>query len=142
MTTSENEQINPATKLGFQSGEVVQELGHADDADQELRDAIVAVTGNELVDENYDDVADVVLQWFRAQDGDLADQLADALGSLADGGYVWLLTPKAGQDGQVEPSHIGEAAPTVGLSQTTSISAGPQWRATRLVSPKASHGRR
>ncbi|MER7396221.1 DUF3052 domain-containing protein [Streptomyces sp. NPDC000151] len=141
MTTSENEQISPAAKLGLQSGQVVQEFGHADDADEELRDAIVAVTGNELVDENYEDVADVVLQWFRDQDGDLADQLANALGSLADGGCIWLLTPKAGQEGEVEPSDIGEAVPTVGLSRTTSISAGPQWRATRLVSPKASRSR-
>ncbi len=56
---------------------------------------------------------------------------------LADGGYILLLTPKAGRDGHVEPSEIGEAAPTAGLSQTSTVSAGKNWSATRLVAPKA-----
>ena len=72
----------------------------------------------------YDDVVDVVLLWWRDGDGDLVDALVDALTPLADGGYIWLLTPKAGRDGHVEPSEIGEAAPTAGLSQTSSVSAG------------------
>lgn len=144
MTTSENERISPAAKLGFQSGQVVLELGHGDDVDKELRDDIVTATGNDLVDEGHDDVADAVLLWFREQDGDLTDSLVGALASLADGGYVWLLTPKAGREGYVEPSDIAEAATTAGLAQTMSVSAGPQWAATRLVSPKAarSSGRR
>jgi Protein of unknown function (DUF3052) len=37
----------------------------------------------------------------------------------------------------VEPSEIGEAAPTAGLSQTSTVSAGRNWSASRLVSPKA-----
>ena len=53
--------------------------------------------------------------------------------ALADGGQIWLLTPKAGRDGHVEPSDIGEDATTAGLSQTSSISAAPDWSGTRLV---------
>jgi hypothetical protein len=37
----------------------------------------------------------------------------------------------------VEPSDIGEAAPTAGLSQTSSVSAARDWLGTRLVAPKA-----
>jgi hypothetical protein len=36
----------------------------------------------------------------------------------------------------VEPSDIGEDAATAGLSQTSSISAAPDWSGTRLVTPK------
>jgi hypothetical protein len=82
-------------------------------------------------------VVDVVLLWWRDDDGDLFDALSDALTTLADGGHIWLLTPKAGRDGHVEPSDIGEAAQTAGLSQTSSISAAREWSGTRLVTPKS-----
>ena len=98
---------------------------------------IVDRTGSELVDEDYDDVVDVVLLWWRDGDGDLVDALVDALAPLADNGVIWLLTPKAGRTGHVEPSDISEAAPTAGLQQTSSISAGRDWNGARLVAPKA-----
>ena len=126
-----------AERLGIKPGQVVQEIGYDDDSDDVLRDAIVGVEGVELVGEDYDDVVDVVLMWYRDGDGDLVDSLVDALTPLADGGYIWLLTPKAGRQGHVEPSDIGEAAPTAGLSQTSSVSAGRDWSGTRLVAPKA-----
>ncbi len=131
------EQRNLASRLGLQPGQVVQELGYDDDSDDDIHQAIIGLTGNELVDEDYDDVVDVVLLWWREEDGDLVDALVDALTSLADGGHIWLLTPKAGRDGHVEPSDIGEAAPTAGLSQTSTVSAARDWSGTRLVSPKA-----
>jgi hypothetical protein len=124
-------------RLGIKPGHVVQELGYDDDCDEQLRDAIAGVDGVELVDEDYDDVVDVVLLWWRDCDGDLVDALVDALTPLTDGGYIWLLTPKAGRANHVEPSDIGEAAPTAGLSQTSSLSAGRDWSGTRLVAPKA-----
>ena len=126
-----------ATRLGVSSGQVVQELGYDDDCDDELRQAIESVTGTGLVDEDYDDVVDVVLLWWREDDGDLVDALVDALVSLGDGGVVWLLTPKAGRDGHVEPGDIGDAAPTAGLHQTSSISAATDWSGTRLVSRRS-----
>ena len=124
-------------RLGIKPGYVVQELGYDDDCDEDLRDAIADVNGVELVDEDYDDVVDVVLLWWRDGDGDLVDALVDAVAPLTDGGYIWLLTPKAGRDNHVEPSDIREAAPTAGLSQTSSLSAGRDWSGTRLVAPKA-----
>ena len=126
-----------AERLGIKPGQVVQELGYDDDCDKQLRTELAGLKDVELVDEDYDDVVDVVMLWWRDGDGDLFDALADALTPLADGGQIWLLTPKAGRPGHVEPSDIGETAPTAGLSQTSSVSAARDWLGTRLVAPKA-----
>ena len=126
-----------AGRLGLRAGQVVQELGYDDDCDATLRSAIQELTGSSLVDEDYDDVVDVVLLWWRDDDGDLVDALVDSLISLDDGGVVWLLTPKAGRPGHVEPGEIGDAAPTAGLHQTSSISAAPEWSGTRLVARRS-----
>jgi len=128
-------------KLGIAPGNVVQEIGWDDDCDEELRQLIVQRSGNELVDEDYDDVVDTVLLWWREGDGDLVDALVDALAPLADNGVIWLLTPKAGRTDHVEPSDISEAAPTAGLQQTSSISAGRDWNGARLVAPKAARAK-
>jgi hypothetical protein len=126
-----------AGRLGLSPGQVVQELGYDDDCDDALRDGIVALTGAALVDADHEDVVDVVLLWWRDDDGDLVDALVDSLVSLDDGGVVWLLTPKAGRDGHVEPGDIGDAAPTAGLHQTSSISAAADWSGTRLVTRRS-----
>ena len=131
-------QRSRAEKLGFQPGQVVQEIGYDDDCDDDLRISIEKTIGSELVDDGYDDVLDAVVLWWREDDGDLVDALVDALTSLADGGTIWLLYPKAGRAGHIEPSDVTEAAPTAGLSQTSSISAGPDWSGARLVAPKSS----
>lgn len=130
----------PASRLGLKAGWIVQEIGYDDDCDDPLREDVVAVTGSPLVEDGHDDVVDAVLLWWREDDGDLTDALIDALTSLAAGGMVWLLTPKVGREGHVEPSDIGEAAPTAGLSQTSSVAAAADWSGTRLVAPRA--GRR
>ncbi|MCK7626729.1 DUF3052 domain-containing protein [Streptomyces sp. RS10V-4] len=131
------ERTNPATRLGFEPGQVVLEIGYDDDVEQELREGIEAIIGQELEDEEYDDVADVVLLWFRDEDGDLTDALVDAISLLDEGGQIWLLTPKTGRDGYIEPSDINEAAQTAGLSQTRSINAGKDWTGSRLISPQS-----
>ncbi|MEU6718688.1 DUF3052 domain-containing protein [Nonomuraea sp. NPDC046802] len=132
------ERTNPAGRLGFEPGQVVQELGCGDDVDQELREGIEALTGQDLVDEDYDDVADVVLRWFRDKDGDLADALVDAIELIDEGdGVIWLLTPKTGRDGYIEPADITEAARTAGLSSAKSVSTGKDWSGTRLKSNKS-----
>ncbi|MFB9513856.1 DUF3052 domain-containing protein [Streptomyces purpureus] len=134
------ERTNPAARLGFEPGQVVQEIGFDDDVDHELREGIEAIIGQDLVDEEYDDVADGVVLWFRDEDGDLTDALVDTISLLEDGGVIWLLTPKTGRDGYIEPSDISDAAQTAGLSQTKSISVAKEWSGSRLVAPKA--GRR
>jgi hypothetical protein len=117
------------------------EMGYDDDVDEDLRDALIDRCG-ELVDEETDEVVDVVLLWWRDGDGDLVETLIDALGPLADNGVVWLLTPKAGRPGHVEPSEINESAPTAGLQQTSTVNAGKDWSGARLVAPRAARSRR
>jgi hypothetical protein len=128
---------NMASRLGLESGWVVQELGYDEDCDDALRDAIQETTGEEFVGEDTDDVVDVVLLWFRDGDGDLVDALFDVLTDLKAGGVVWLLTPKVGRDGYVDASDIAEAAPTAGLATTSSLTVTDDWSATKLVMPKS-----
>jgi hypothetical protein len=130
------ERTNPAARLGFEPGQVVQEIGYDDDVDHDLREGIESVIGQDLVDEDYDDVADVVWLWFRDDDGDLTDALVDAIGLLNEAGVIWLVTPKSGREGYLEPSDIVDAAQTAGLSPTKSISVAKDWSGTRLITPK------
>lgn len=131
-----------ADKLGIAPGMVVQEIGWDEDVDDDVRAAIEEQIGSDLLDEDSDEVVDVVLMWWREDDGDLVDALVDATGPLAENGVVWVLTPKTGRDGHVEPSEIAEAVPTAGLSQTSNITVGEDWTGTRLVSPKSAKSKR
>jgi hypothetical protein len=131
-----------AGKLGVESGMVVQELGWDEDIDEAVRDAVEERCGDEIVDEDAQEVVDLVLMWWRDGDGDLVDALVDAIGPLADSGVIWVLTPKTGRPGHVEPSEIAEAAPTAGLSQTSNVSVSEEWAGARLVAPKAAKSRR
>ena len=68
--------------FGFASGLIIQEFGYDDDVDETLRSAATAETGTELVDEDYEDVADSAIVWWRADDGDV-DALTDLLLGMA-----------------------------------------------------------
>ena len=129
--------LERAARLSFTSGQIVQELGYDTDCDTDLRDAVVEIIGSDLVDLDFDEVVDAALLWFREDDGDLTDALVDAITPLADQGVVWLLTPKPGREGHIEPEDITDAAQTAGLRQTSTISAGENWQGTRLVAPRA-----
>lgn len=126
-----------AQKMGLQPGNIVQEIGWDEDTDDDLRLAIEEVIGGEMLDEDTDEVVDVVVLWWRDDDGDLVDTLMDVITPLSDDGYVWVLSPKTGQPGHVQPSEIAEAAPTAGLMQTSSTNLG-SWIGSRLVQPKSS----
>jgi hypothetical protein len=134
--------IGVADKLGIEPGAVVQEIGWGEDVDDDLRAAVEERIGSDLLDEDADEVVDVVLLWWREDDGDLVDTLVDAIGPLADEGVIWVLTPKTGRPGYVEPSDIAEAVPTAGLAQTSAVSAGQDWSAIKLVSPKSAKSKR
>ena len=69
-------------------------------------------------------------------DGDLVDELMDALTYLTETGPIWVLTPKLGRAGHVESSDIQDAAPIAGLSQTSTIALAQDWAGTRLVARK------
>lgn len=125
-----------AQKMGLQPGNIVQEIGWDDDTDDDLRLSIEELTGAEMLDEDTDEVIDVVVLWWRDDDGDLVDTLMDVITPLSDDGSVWVLSPKTGQPGHVQPSEIAEAAPTAGLTQTSSTNLG-SWIGSRLVQPKS-----
>jgi hypothetical protein len=113
-----------AQTLGLSKGLVVQELGWDDDTDDDLRVGIEDIIDAEMLDE----------------DGDLTDALIEAIGPLADDGYLWVLSPKTGRTGHVEPSEVSEAAETAGLTQTSVTNLG-DWTATRLVQPRSRSAR-
>lgn len=124
-------------KLGFAPQQVVLELGYDEDVDDGLRTQIEEILTVPLEDEDYDDVVDAVLLWWRDDDGDLTDALVDALATLEDQGFIVLLTPKVGLPGEVDASDVAEAATTAGLQASISLNLTHQWSATRLVAPKS-----
>jgi hypothetical protein len=124
-------------RLGFSRGQVVQELGWDEDVDDDLRIGIENAIDADLVDGDYGNVVDAVLLWWRDDDGDLGDALMDSLTDLAEGGPIWLLTPKVGRSGAVDAADVAEAAKVTGLQTTTSAGVSKDWAATRLVTPKA-----
>jgi hypothetical protein len=126
----------PVDRLGFTPGMVVQELGWDEDTDDDLRVAIEDAIDGDMVDGDYGNVVEAVVLWWRDDDGDLVDGLVDSLTDLVGGGVIWLLTPKVGRPGAVDPADVAEAAPIAGLSQTTTASISPEWVATKLVRPK------
>jgi hypothetical protein len=127
---------NYAQRLGIEKDHVIQELGWDEDSDDDIRADIEDASGGELLDEDSDEVVDVVLLWWRDDDGDLVDRLMDAITPLADDGVIWVVTPKTGKPGHVQPAEIAESAPTAGLVQTSSANLG-DWIASRLVQPKS-----
>jgi len=135
-TQTDGQTAGPAARLGFSAGMVIQELGWDHDTDDDLRLAIEDCIDADMVDGDYGNVVDAVLVWWRADDGDLVDGLVDSKTDLVGGGPIWLLTPKIGRPGAIEPADIAEAAPIAGLSQTTTAAVSKDWVATRLVAPK------
>ena len=127
---------NYAQRLGIEKDQIVQELGWDSDTDDDIRADVEEVSGSELLDEDADEVIDVVLLWWRDDDGDLVDRLMDAIAPLAEDGVIWVLTPKTGKPGHVQPAEIAESAPTAGLMQTSSANLG-SWIGSRLVQPKS-----
>jgi hypothetical protein len=136
------DQHGVAERLGIKPEMVVQEIGWDEDVDDDARAAIEERIGGDLLDEDSDEVVDVVLLWWRESDGDLVDTLMDVTGPLAEDGVIWVLTPKTGRPGYVEPSDIAEAVPTAGLAQTSNTSVGEDWSAIKLVSPKSAKSKR
>lgn len=126
--------------MGLSHGQLVQEFGYDDDVDFDFRDALEDDLGSELLTEDDQEPVDAVILWWREDDGDvtdLTDALVDVQTSL-DSGPVWLLTPRKGRDGHVDPADAAEAAPTAGLHVTTTAGVSADWSATRLVARRKS----
>ncbi|QPL06368.1 MULTISPECIES: DUF3052 domain-containing protein [Actinomyces] len=123
--------------FGFASGLIIQEFGYDDDVDQALRQAAETETGTGLVDEDYEDVADSAIVWWRDDDGDvddLTDLLVDAQSNLDGDGVIWVLTPKARTTGAVPTGDVEEAARTAGMHATSAAAMGERWSGIRVSS--------
>lgn len=137
-STAQGEDLarDAVSKLGFAKEQIVQEYGWDDDADEALRAAIEEVVGDPIEDEDYTGVVDAVILWWRDGDGDLTDALVDTLGTLAEGSSIVLLTPRPGQEDEVDPSEVDEAATTAGLHTSGNVMCSEHWVATRLAARK------
>lgn len=127
-----------ASRLGFGTGNIVGEIGYDADVDEDLRQGIETTIGSELLGGDDDEVFDALLVWWRADEGDLTDELVDAMTPLAEGGMVYLATPRAGRDGYVDAGDIDEAASTAGFGQTMSLPPSGGWMITKLLPSRPS----
>ena len=123
--------------MGFAKGDQILEIGYAADCDDSLRAKIKGFTETEFIQIDPTEVIDGVIIWWRDSDGDLIDELMDALTFLSETGPIWVMTPKMGRPNYVEASEIQDAAPIAGLSVTSTIAVAADWTATRLVARKA-----
>jgi len=123
-------------KLGFKSGQIVIEFGYDDDVDADFRTEVESAVGGALEDEAYDGVVDAVLLWWRDGEGDLTDELVDALTMVEDGGFIALLTPGMRRSDRVDAPDVQEACTTSGLTASGAVPVGPDWQAQRLVGRK------
>lgn len=126
-----------ADLLGLAAGMVVEELGWDEDVDATLREDIMDIIDADMVEESLEGV-DVVLLWWRDDDGDVADGLVEAITDLAPEGYIWVMSPKVGRPGFIEASDLAEGAVTAGLSLTGTANVSAEWLATKVVRPKTS----
>ena len=122
--------------MGFEPGQIIQELGWDTDVDESLRDAVMDAIDADLVEDALEAV-DAVLLWWREEDGDVGDGLVDALRDLSSTGHIWLMTPKIGRDGYLEPADIAEGTATAGLILASPASVSREWQAQRIVRPRA-----
>lgn len=122
-----------AKVLNVESDYLIQEIGWDEDCDSSISEALEDAIGDALLDIDTDEVVDVVLLWWRDEDGDLVDGLVDATRSLGEDGSIWLLTPAKADAGRVEPGVIAESAQLAGLVQTKSERLG-NWQGACLVS--------
>ncbi|WP_394854736.1 DUF3052 domain-containing protein [Bifidobacterium fermentum] len=123
-----------AEEFGFHSGNIVQEWLWDDDVDDGIRLQIEDVTGEDLVDEDYDSAVDGVVIWWRDGDAedDLADTIVDAYTVLGDDGPLWILCPKPGRTGAPSASTVENAAKTAGMNAAMPLTVSKDWNGVRL----------
>lgn len=132
-----------AARLGLSEGDLVAEFGYDDDVDESLRQDIQAVIGSDLLDGNTDDVVDAMLVWWRADDGDLTDELVDAVGMITEEGAVLVATPRPGRPNYVDAADISDAAQIAGLGQPSGAQPSGDWVTVKLTRTKdTGRGRR
>ena len=123
-----------AEEFGFSRGDIIQEWLWDDDVDDSIRASIEELTGEDLVDEDYDSAVDGVIIWWRDGDDEdaLSDTIVDAYAVLGDDGPLWVLTPKPGRPGAASSSTVQSAAKTAGMNAATPLTVSSDWNGIRL----------
>ncbi len=124
-----------AKEFGFTKGDIVQEYMWDDDVDEDVRQAIEGVTGEDLQDEDYDGPVDGSIIWWRDGDDEdtLSDTIVDATSPLDDDAPCWILTPKPGRTGAAMPFTIRNAAKGAGMNCATPVTVSKDWNGVRLL---------
>ena len=110
-----------AEEFGFEPGDIVQEWLWDDDVDDSIRAQIEELTGEDLVDEDYD-----------SDEDELSDTIVDAYAVLGNDGPLWILTPKPGRPGAASSSTVQSAAQTAGMNAATPLTVSSDWNGIRL----------
>nr|WP_280925167.1 DUF3052 domain-containing protein [Bifidobacterium sp. ESL0784] len=123
-----------AEEFGFHEGDIVQEWLWDDDVSESTREKIMDLTGQDLVDEDYDSAVDGVIIWWRDGDDEdaLADTIMDAHGVIGEDGPLWILTPKPGRSGAPASNTVQSAAKTAGMNAATPLTVSDDWNGIRL----------
>ena len=89
--------------MGFAKGELILEIGYGADCDDALRADIKNIVATDFLENSTNEVVDAVLLWFREDDGDLVDELMDAMAYLSDqeGGPVQCVVLQNGHEDQM-----------------------------------------
>jgi len=122
-------------RIGFEAGQIVQELGWDEDVDEELRQLLMDTVDGDLVEDSLDAV-DAVWLWLRSDDDEVADALVDAMRDLSDDGFIVLVTPKVGRPGAIDASDLNEGAETAGMTLTSTHNLDSDWQAHKGVRPR------
>lgn len=123
-----------AEEFGFEPGDIVQEWLWDDDVDDSIRAGIETLTGEQLVDEDYDSPVDGAIIWWRDGDDEdeLSDTIVDATAVLGGDGPLWVLTPKPGREGAASSSMVQSAAKTAGMNAATPLTVSGDWNGILL----------
>ncbi|MCI1935535.1 MAG: DUF3052 domain-containing protein [Bifidobacteriaceae bacterium] len=127
---------NAASEFDFKPEDIIQEWLWDDDVDADLRERISALTGTDLVDEDYDGVVDGVVLWWRDGDDEdeLADTIVDAEATRGEDAPFWIVTPKPGREGAASSFTIQNAAKNAGMNVASPVTVSDNWNGVRLVS--------
>ncbi|MFC3965012.1 DUF3052 family protein [Nocardia jiangsuensis] len=124
--------VSAVERFGFARGQLVREIGCADDADREVRGRVEAITGRSLTGSGGHRCPDGLLVWLRAGEGDPVQVLLGCGEAMTARSRLWVLTPKVDRPGHLDPLAVVDAAGRAGLHRVGRVDVFDDWNATGL----------
>ncbi|MFC8045522.1 DUF3052 family protein [Nocardia sp. NPDC057353] len=124
--------VSAVERFGFARGQVVREIGYAEDADRELRGRVEAITGRVLTGPGGTRCPDGLLVWLRADGTDPVELLLGCGEAMTPRTRLWVLTPKVDRPGHLDPLAVVDAAGRAGLNWVGRVDVFDDWNATGL----------